>query len=80
MFRKAPDPVDHLITDWMADPFARGSFSYTAVGASDADRTVLAEPIGERVFFAGEATEVEHSATVHGAMLSGLREAAHILG
>ncbi|WP_017608497.1 flavin monoamine oxidase family protein [Nocardiopsis xinjiangensis] len=80
MFRKAPDPVDHLITDWMADPFARGSFSYTAVGASDADRTMLAEPIGERVFFAGEATEVEHSATVYGAMLSGLREATHILG
>ena len=79
MFRKAPDPVDHLITNWMADPFARGSFSYTAVGATDVDRTVLAEPIEERVFFAGEATEIEHSATVHGAMLSGLREATHIL-
>lgn len=80
MFRKAPDPVDHLMTDWMADPFARGSFSYTAVGASDVDRRALAEPIGERVFFAGEATEIEHFATVHGAMLSGLREAAYILG
>lgn len=80
MFRKAPDPVDHLMTDWMADPFARGSFSYPAVGSSDADRRVLAEPVGERVFFAGEATEIEHSATVHGAMLSGLREAGYILG
>lgn len=80
MFRKAPDPVEHLITDWMADPFARGSFSYTAVGATDVDRTVLAEPIEDRVFFAGEATEIEHPATVHGAMLSGLREATHILG
>ncbi|GHD20449.1 flavin monoamine oxidase family protein [Nocardiopsis kunsanensis] len=80
MFRKAPDPVDHLLTDWMADPFARGSFSYTAVGSSDADRRLLAEPVAERVFFAGEATEVEHAATVHGAMLSGLREAGYILG
>lgn len=79
MFRKAPDPVEHLITDWVADPFARGSFSYTAVGATDQDRTVLAEPIEGQVFFAGEATEIEHSATVHGAMLSGLREAARIL-
>ncbi|MBE2997666.1 FAD-dependent oxidoreductase [Nocardiopsis sp. HNM0947] len=80
MFRKAPDPVDHLLTDWMEEPFARGSFSFNAVGSTDDDRTALAEPIGERVFFAGEATEVEHTATVHGAMLSGLREAARILG
>ncbi|MBR8744110.1 NAD(P)/FAD-dependent oxidoreductase [Nocardiopsis sp. MG754419] len=79
MFKKAPDPVDHYLTHWMDDPFARGGFSFTAVGSGDGDRTALADPIGDRVFFAGEATEVEHSATVHGAMLSGLREAERIL-
>ncbi|MFD6950075.1 amine oxidase [Nocardiopsis sp. TSRI0078] len=80
MFRKAPDPVGHLVTRWMDDPFSRGSFSFTAVGSDDDDRVALGEPIGERVFFAGEATEIEHTATVHGALLSGRREADHILG
>ncbi|SIO85211.1 NAD(P)/FAD-dependent oxidoreductase [Nocardiopsis sp. JB363] len=79
MFKKAPDPIDHYLTHWMDDPFARGGFSFNAVGSGDEDRVALADPIGERVFFAGEATDVEHSATVHGAMLSGLREAARIL-
>ncbi|WP_017604912.1 flavin monoamine oxidase family protein [Nocardiopsis alkaliphila] len=79
MFKKAPDPIDHYVTHWSEDPFARGAFSFTAVGARDEDRTTLGEPIGERVFFAGEATDVEHSATVHGAMISGLREAERIL-
>ncbi|WP_159942433.1 MULTISPECIES: NAD(P)/FAD-dependent oxidoreductase [unclassified Nocardiopsis] len=79
VFRKAPDPVGHYVTRWMDDPFARGGFSYTAVGSGDGDRVALGAPIGERVFFGGEATEIEHTATVHGAMLSGLREADRIL-
>lgn len=79
MFKKAPDPVDHYLTHWMDDPFARGGFSFTAVGAGDGDRTALGDPIGDRVFFAGEATEIEHTATVHGALLSGRREAERIL-
>jgi len=31
-----------------------------------------------RVFFAGEATYIDYTATVNGAYLSGLREAANI--
>ncbi|MBB6121199.1 flavin monoamine oxidase family protein [Nocardiopsis algeriensis] len=80
MFRKAPDPVDSYLTHWMDDHFSRGSFSYTAVGSGDGDREVLRAPVGDRLFFAGEATEVEHIGTVHGALLSGLREADRILG
>lgn len=79
MFKKAPDPMDHYLTHWAQDPFALGGFSFTAVGSGDEDRAALAEPVGERVFFAGEATDIEHSASVHGAMLSGLREADRIL-
>ena len=44
------------------------------------DQRALAEPATERVLFAGEATEPEHFATVHGAYLSGVREAQRILG
>jgi monoamine oxidase len=79
LFRKVPQPVDHHLTHWMDDPFSLGSFSFTAVGSGDQDRAALGEPIGERVFFGGEATETEHTATVHGALLSGRREAERIL-
>ncbi|MFC9087390.1 flavin monoamine oxidase family protein [Nocardiopsis dassonvillei] len=79
LFRKVPEPVGHHLTHWMDDPFARGSFSFTAVGSGDEDRVALGEPVGERLFFGGEATETEHTATVHGALLSGRREAERIL-
>jgi monoamine oxidase len=39
----------------------------------------LGEPVGERLLFAGEATNPEWFGTVHGAYLSGLREADRIL-
>lgn len=79
MFKKAPDPLGHHLTHWSNDPFSRGGFSFNAVGSKDHDRVVLGDPVGERLFFAGEATEVEHIGTVHGALLSGLREADRIL-
>lgn len=67
-----PVPPDgHLITRWRQDPFALGSYSYLAKGADPGDRAVLAEPIGERVYFAGEATHRVYPATVHGAFHSG---------
>ncbi|SHJ16364.1 Monoamine oxidase [Nocardiopsis flavescens] len=79
MFRKAPDPLDHHLTAWTDDPFARGAFSYSAVGSGDGDRVALRASVDDRLFFAGEATEIEHMATVHGALLSGLRAADMVL-
>ena len=79
MFRKAPDPVAHYLSDWEGDPFSLGAFSYTAVGADDGDRVALRASVDDRLFFAGEATEIEHIATVHGALLSGLRAADMVL-
>jgi monoamine oxidase len=67
-------------TRWSADPFAMGSYAYIAVGASPADLDVLAEPVDDRLFFAGEATVRQHWATVHSAYVSGVREAARISG
>ena len=64
--------------DWTADPFARGAYSYAAVGgASAAD--ALARPAGGTLFFAGEATEKDQSGTVPGAVASGRRAARQIL-
>ncbi len=74
-----PDPVQYRITRWAADPFSGGSYSFLAVGASPADYDVLAQPLGKRLFFAGEHTQRDHLATVHGAYLSGERAADEIL-
>ena len=65
--------------DWYADPLARGAYTYAKVGGSGAYRE-LATPIGEKLFFAGEATDsAGNHATVHGAIASGYRVADEIL-
>ena len=73
-----PEPEAWTITRWRADPFARSSYSFLAVGSSPDDRRALAAPVGDRLFFAGEATSVDDPATVHGALTSG-RDAASAL-
>jgi monoamine oxidase len=74
-----PQPNAWQITRWASDPFALGSYSYNAVGASVDHREALAKPVQGRLFFAGEATSIEYPATVHGAYLSGQREAERIM-
>ena len=74
-----PRPTGHRITRWIQDPYAHGSYSYTPMGASVEMFDDLAAPVGERLFFAGEATIADYYATVHGAYLSGLREANRII-
>ena len=48
------------------------------MGATGEDYDALAEPVGDGLYFAGEATMRRHPATMHGAFLSGMREAARI--
>lgn len=73
-----PDPIDFQITRWAKDPFALGSYSFNPVGSHPSQRHQLAKPLNNRVFFAGEATEVNYFGTAHGAYLSGLRAADEI--
>jgi len=74
-----PEPEAWLITRWGSDPFAGGSYSHTPPGASSADYDALAQPVVDRLFFAGESTSNQHPATVHGAFWSGEREAKRIV-
>lgn len=74
-----PESEAFRITRWADDPFARGSYSYLHVGASPDDHDRLGAPSG-RVQLAGEATWGNDPATVHGALLSGLRAAGRLLG
>lgn len=83
MFGKHWDVVDELEAayyhDWQRDPFARGAYSYVAVGGGTA-RAELAAAVQGTLFFAGEATDVEgEAATVAGAIHSGERAAVEVL-
>lgn len=89
-----PQPKETVVTRWRADPWARGSYSFVSVGSSGSDYDLLAAPVippnangtstdedtkeMPRLFFAGEHTIRNYPATVHGAFLSGLREAGRI--
>jgi monoamine oxidase len=65
-----------LTHDWSGDPLARGAYSYVAVGGGNA-RAALAAPVGESLFFAGEATSSDgQGGTVNGAIETGERAAA----
>lgn len=65
--------------DWHADPFFRGAYSYVPADKLPA-RKVLAEPVADTLYFAGEATDLDgHGATVHGAIASGIRAARHVI-
>jgi monoamine oxidase len=55
---------------WVGDPFARGAYSHALPGHAG-DRAILAAPVENRLFFAGEACSAEDFSTAHGAWLTG---------
>ena len=59
---------------WGADPLSRGSYSYALPGRAD-DRAVLAAPVDDRIFFAGEACSRTDFSTAHGAFRTGVAAA-----
>lgn len=65
---------DEVVHDWQSDPFARGGYAVIPVGGLGAPR-MLARPVAETLFFAGEHTHVDQAGTVHGAIETGERAA-----
>lgn len=63
---------------WAEDPFAHGARSVTPAGASPVDRETLGRSLGDRVFFAGEATSPDRPGTISGAIDSGERVAEEV--
>jgi monoamine oxidase len=61
-------------TAWKSDAWIGGGYSAARPGEAHR-RDDLAAPLGERVFFAGEATSREFYSTAHGAYLSGIAAA-----
>lgn len=79
MFGEVPEPIAWVRTGWQADPFAQGAYSFDQVGQQPEDRQQLADPVGQRLFFAGEATHTHFYATVHGAYGTGVWTAQQIV-
>jgi len=73
-----PDPTGVQVSRWRSDPFCLGSYSFNAAGGTPSLRDALAQPLAQRLFFAGEATNTSAFGTTHGAYLSGLRAAAQL--
>lgn len=65
-------------TAWSLDPYARGAYSYAKPGFADM-RAVLAAPVSERLFFAGEACSRARYSTAHGAFETGHNAAEQAL-
>jgi len=63
---------------WSSDPLAQGSYSYALPGHAG-DRAILARPVDNRLFFAGEACSPDYFSTAHGGYLTGRAAAEQAL-
>lgn len=67
------------VTEWRRDPLSRGSWAVVPPGHAPA-RLALRTPVGERVWFAGEALSREQWGTAGGAYAQGQRAAREVAG
>jgi monoamine oxidase len=74
-----PNPTNFLRTKWGQNINSYGAYSYPTNGSTSADFDIVSNEVNNKVFFAGEHTIREYRATVHGAYLSGIREANKII-
>ncbi|EJU02186.1 amine oxidase [Dacryopinax primogenitus] len=84
--QEPPEPAKIVRTGWAHDPYALGSYSYIPPSPSDVheqdgaevpsalDMIELSRPLFGKLFWAGEHTEMDEYASVHGAWASGVRE------
>lgn len=67
------------VINWVADPFARGGYSYPTPQTAEALQE-LNQPVEDTLFFAGEAMWQGYAtATVEGALGSGIEAAKRVL-
>ena len=64
-------PTGYIRTNWSRDRLSRGSYSFFAKGSNRRHAKALAEPVANRIFFAGEAAHPDYNGTVHAALESG---------
>ncbi len=67
-----------ITTAWTSEPLTKGAYSYAIPGQSYS-RTILSNTIENKIQIAGEATEINHYGTAHGAYFSGKKAAKKII-
>ncbi|XP_068696345.1 peroxisomal N(1)-acetyl-spermine/spermidine oxidase-like [Montipora foliosa] len=88
--KSLPRLLNVYVTHWATNPLTRGSYSFLSKEAKGRDFDCLASPLPDvsadnksipalQVMFAGEATNRHYYGTVHGAYLTGIREAERVL-
>jgi monoamine oxidase len=70
--------VEARFVNWPGDPWARMGYGYTPPGGVG-QTAVLAEPVDDALFFAGEASSIVRPHTVHGALETGYRAASEAM-
>lgn len=78
IYPQATAPQTVVRSEWHADPYTLGSYSYMPTGTNFALYKDIAKAQGN-LYFAGEHTHERYPATTHGAYLSGLRAAREII-
>ena len=71
--------VQHIFQNWSKEPYIQGSYTTVFNNDYDATAAIIAEPINNKVFFAGEVLGGENSATVHGACQAGYAQVEKLL-
>ena len=74
-----PEPVRFRVSRWSDDENVGMTFSFLPVGVSGHTYDVMAQSVGNSLYFAGEATSRQFPQSVSGAVLSGWREAEKIV-
>jgi len=69
-----------FIQDWTKEEFIKGGFSYPFPSATQDDRVSLSKPVDDKIFFAGEATDINGDVgNVNGALASAERVAEDVI-
>jgi monoamine oxidase len=63
-----------IATGWSNECYSQGSYSHALPGNAGL-REILARPVDNHLFFAGEACSAESFSTAHGAYETGITEA-----
>lgn len=70
----------HILQNWSKEPFIQGAYSYSFDGDRGDIINKLSEPLGDKVYFAGEALSKTNQAMVQGACESAYRAIQQLLG
>ncbi len=68
------------VKDWTKEEYIKGGNSYPLASATMADRENISKPIDDKIYFAGEATDVSGDAgTINGALASAERVTTEVI-